>query len=230
MAVAKTFTPELIANGRRRYEQTDESVASIATDFAVVERTFNKYVHRWGWTPRKQRPAHDLSPLNRLLEQAKDVPAVRSDDVAATPGPANDSVPEQDLPALESSPQALAASAPGTADADRSSMIERLWCAVEAELAAVERMRAQLGTQPQSPAEAERTARTLESIVRTLKEVDRLRSAEAATTDDDDDDLPRDLDEFRRVLAQRIEAFVASRTDGTVPVGAPEGEGTQEAR
>jgi hypothetical protein len=90
----------------------------------------------------------------------------------------------------------------------------------------VERLRAQLGTQVQSPSDVEKTARALESVMRTLKEVDRLRfvhAAPAATGDDDNyDDLPRDLDEFRRALAQRIEAFVASRPDDDLLEDTPE--------
>lgn len=58
-------------------------------------------------------------------------------------------------------------------------------------------------------AEAERSARTLASLARALKEVMRLAAPEQASDPDEDDPVPRDLDEFRRELARRIEALAA---------------------
>jgi transposase-like protein len=219
MAVAKTFTPELIAHGRRRYEETDEPVASIAADFGVHERTMRDYVRQWNWTPRSQRPAHDLSPLARLQEEAKAMPTPCAES-AATPADTSDA---SAVPAAPAPPESIGA-AQGVTMQQRAAMIERLWQAASSELAAVERMRAHIGMTPQAPVDAERTARTLESLTRTLKEVDRLRSATAAPAADDDDDLPRDIDEFRRALARRIHAFVASRTAGAVSDRQPEAE------
>jgi hypothetical protein len=82
MAARKIFTPELIANGRRRYEESDEPVPSIAADFGVDVRTMNKYVHRWGWTPRSQRQPHGLSLLASLCDESKDIPAPRPPNAA----------------------------------------------------------------------------------------------------------------------------------------------------
>lgn len=62
--------------------------------------------------------------------------------------------------------------------------------------------------------EAESRARVLASLARTLKEVKRLRdeaAQEESAKDADDDDVPRDLDEFRRVLSQRLDEMVAGR-------------------
>lgn len=98
---------------------------------------------------------------------------------------------------------------------------------IERELGAIDAILAQLASGGEPTPASERTARTLASLTRTLKEVQRLRAAEAeerkksaAAADDDmpeDDDLPRDIDEFRRELARRIDAFVASRTDAELP-------------
>lgn len=96
---------------------------------------------------------------------------------------------------------------------------------VERELAAIDAILARLADAGEPTPAAERTARTLASLTRTLKEVQRLRAAETdkgtatqvPAADDDDDDMPRDIDEFRRELARRIDAFVASRTDAGVP-------------
>jgi hypothetical protein len=99
------------------------------------------------------------------------------------------------------------------AAADR---IERL---VLQEIETEEMRRAKLGALARPTAEAARTARTLAILAQTLHALRRLRpGAEAAPLqppdDTNDDDPPRDIDEFRRELARRIDAFVASRPDG----------------
>lgn len=63
--------------------------------------------------------------------------------------------------------------------------------------------------------EAESHTRMLASLARTLKEVKRLRDemVQGETAKDADDDaVPRDLDEFRRVLSRRLDEMVAGRT------------------
>jgi hypothetical protein len=91
--------------------------------------------------------------------------------------------------------------------------IMRLHGAVLEELAAVETMRARLRRKPQNPADAERTARTLSSLVETLQKLRRLQCTLPETELKDDDDMPADIDEFRRELARRIKAFVESRAE-----------------
>ena len=59
-----------------------------------------------------------------------------------------------------------------------------------AELAAVERMRAMLDAAPQSPLDAERTARTLSSLTTTLQRIQRMQAGLPATGNDNDEDLP----------------------------------------
>ncbi len=112
--------------------------------------------------------------------------------------------------------------------------IERLERAVLAELATVEAMRAAMGTLPHKPPGAARTVRTLGMLTQTLQHLQRLRASEALQAraaagsngqDDHDDDRPRDIDEFRRDLARRIDAFVESRTDG----GGARGDAVAEA-
>jgi hypothetical protein len=99
------------------------------------------------------------------------------------------------------------------------STIERLERAVLAELATIEAMRAAMGTMPQKPVGAARTVRTLSMLTQTLQHLQRLRASAAlaekpiARNEYDDDDMPADIDEFRRDLARRIDAFVASRTE-----------------
>ena len=54
---------------------------------------------------------------------------------------------------------------------------------------------------PQQRTEAERRARTLASLARTLTEVRKLRADEHRVKPQDDPDRPRDIEEFRRRLA-----------------------------
>lgn len=93
----------------------------------------------------------------------------------------------------------------------------RVQAMVERELDAVERVLAAL--EPLDGSDAERSARTLASLARTLRELARMDGGDATLTRDmpeNDDAIPRDLDEFRRELARRIEAFVDDEADGGV--------------
>jgi hypothetical protein len=107
-----------------------------------------------------------------------------------------------------------------TTPQQRATTAMRVHDMVARELDAVERVLDVLA--PEGPNDAERAARTLASIARTLRELSLMNDTgdepEAATADDDDD-IPRDLDEFRRELARRIDAFVDERTGGGLPDG-----------
>jgi hypothetical protein len=89
------------------------------------------------------------------------------------------------------------------------------------EIAAEETVRAQLNAAPRKAADAARVARTLATLTQTLQMLRRLRGEDDTDTGYDDDDMPIDLDEFRRELARRIEAFVASQPDGERADGDP---------
>ena len=62
------YTPALIAAARRRYEETDDSMPSIAADCGISLRTLHRMVDREGWRKRAHRPPRDLSPASKLLE------------------------------------------------------------------------------------------------------------------------------------------------------------------
>ena len=57
-----------------------------------------------------------------------------------------------------------------------------------------------------------RRARTLAILTRTLHVLARLRGGATTQGLRHDDDIPADIDEFRRDLARRIDAFVAAET------------------
>ena len=176
------YTPELVAAARHDYENTDKTLARIAVDRGISERTINRWRDRDGWARRSER-LRDMPPATLILEETTALLAARP--------PA---LPETATPA--------------------PSAIERIERLVEKELAAEEAMRAQLGPLPRVPADAERSARTLATLTQTLQALARLRCGLPPDGGfDDDDDMPRDIDEFRRDLARRIDAFVASRTE-----------------
>jgi hypothetical protein len=112
-------------------------------------------------------------------------------------------------------PEGAAPSAlPPALPQERAAVAARVQATVERELTAVGRVLDVLG--PSDRDEAERTARTLASLARTLREVALInRTEEAAAPDDiDDDPVPRDIDEFRRELTRRIRKFIEARRNG----------------
>ena len=216
----RTYTPELLANGRYRVEQTDEPWASIAADFSIQPYSMRRLAKRMNWI-RPEQPPRDLPRAARLLAQADALARGEGGDagqpptsIAASSGavaPTATAPPAAPPPvAASAAPPAVAAStAPPVADA---AAIERLHQAVLEELATVEAMRAELKTLPRRPLDAERTARTISSLTDTLQKLQRLRCG-LSTSGPNDDDLPADIDAFRLDLARRVDAFVESWID-----------------
>ena len=99
-------------------------------------------------------------------------------------------------------------------------LIERVTRAIERELMQIEVIVGGYHVKQGHRTEAERRARTLASLARTLTEVTRLRAADKQVKTEDDDALPRNLDELRRTLSQRLEKMVAVPTQ--LPAGGDE--------
>ncbi len=104
---------------------------------------------------------------------------------------------------------------------NRAKLVGRLWRAAEAQVREIE---ARLKRHRQQPDEGERDARSLAVLVKTLRELsalDETKEGTAAKAGTDHDDAgPRDIDEFRRELARRMDAIVAARTAD--PPGEPQ--------
>jgi hypothetical protein len=98
----------------------------------------------------------------------------------------------------------------------RAALVARMWRTAERQVEEIEDRLAVAGLEL---AERERNGRMLAVVAKTLRELaavddaDKPRNGKQRPTDDDDDDdpVPRDVDEFRRELARRIDALVDSR-------------------
>jgi len=110
-------------------------------------------------------------------------------------------------PALEKSSNDVRVDAvpPG----ERIALAARIQSVVEREMDAVERVLETFDA-PSNKTEAERSARTLASLARTLREITALIQPDQMTPPDDadDDSIPRDIDELRRELARRLKGLV----------------------
>lgn len=99
-------------------------------------------------------------------------------------------------------------------------LIARVSRAIERELMQIERIVGGHRVPIAQRSEAERRARTLASLARTLNEVKRLRAEEEKPKAADDDAVPRDLDEFRRELSRRLALMDAAAAP--LPAGGDE--------
>jgi hypothetical protein len=197
----KYYTPEFLAEARRRVERTPESMTSIAGKFGMHHSVLSRLIKSQRWVrPEGSLRRRGLSPVMRLAAAADAL-------VMASAGEA----PHPDPLAAGGEKGRTESAAPAAQDL---AAIDRLEQAVLRELATVETMRASLGKEPLRPMDAERTARTLSVLAETLSKLRRQRLAAAPQAGSDhDNDMPADIDAFRLDLARRIEAFLASRPD-----------------
>ena len=223
------YSDRLLANGRHRFERTDESVAAIAADFGIRAASMYRLAKRLGWV-RFEPPPRDLPAAVNLLAQADELEAAvlslgREETTALS---TRDDSPS----AVHMGPETFAAQTQAISTDELppfADTVERLYRAVLEELTAVESLRTRLKREPLSAIDAERTARTVSNLTETLQKLQRLQCA-APQSGSYDDDMPADIDEFRNELARRIDAFVASRTQQNDAGGNPEPTLVEAAR
>ena len=209
MARRLKFTPELLANVRRRFEGSDEPLSTMAADLGCCKTTLRGIAQREGWV-RYVAPPSDLSPAARLLERAE---------VLSPLIPAHAGIQGQDgntVPCNPGSPLSRGRTEDVTPEQVRAAIAE-LHAGATKELADFKAFRASLKGKPLGLLERERVARTYSNLTATLHRLQLMLSAAPAATINDSetqyDDMPADLDEFRDALARRIETFLASRPD-----------------
>jgi hypothetical protein len=190
LARRRTFTPELLAYTRQRFEEADAPYAEIAADLGVHRNTLRKIARLEGWT-RYVRPPQGLPPAVKLLKQAEAL---------------------ERHPDLRGGIQGNGATASAQAEGEGAipplaETIAQLHRIILDELAGLETLRAKLKRPPRGSAG---TARTLSTLAETLQKLQHLQR-NPANAGSDDADMPSDIDEFRNELARRIDQFVASR-------------------
>ena len=179
------IAPDVVAEGKRLYEQTLAPVQDIAAYMGISRRTLESRVREWNWQRRRMAAVPiDLHHATRAA-----LVAAKTEDAPPRDG--------QVLP--PASPERNAAVA------------ARIQNAVESAIGAVERVLEKID--PADAAEAERDGRTLASVSRTLRELTVANQPPEASAPDetDDDPVPADIDEFRYELARRIRAFIEAR-------------------
>jgi hypothetical protein len=104
--------------------------------------------------------------------------------------------------------------APSVAIAENETLIGRVRAAVEREIVAIEAVLSRVEGAKLRSADAERAARTLATLVKTLREVAALQRDEQPedTGGETGDDEFRDLDGFRRELAERLDRLRRQRS------------------
>ncbi|WGD30384.1 hypothetical protein AncyloWKF20_00650 [Ancylobacter sp. WKF20] len=95
---------------------------------------------------------------------------------------------------------------PTAGGALRGNLITRLVARIESEIGAVERIVARAGLAANGVTQAERAARTLAILVRSLRELAALARQEP---EEEDEDAGRDTDAFRRELGATLERVLA---------------------
>lgn len=216
----KPIAPEVIAEGRRLYEHTRVAVDDIAALMGISTRTLYTRIRKWKWRRRATRVPQD-EPDESLAAATADAAPVKRDGGDASAGPPDTSA----APVQTAAPvHQTAAHLPTPALDLEGSVAVRVIRAVERQLNAVEKIAAKLNATPEHAEEAERAARALASLSRTLAELKTLRAASTVASKEDNDAMPRNLDDLRRELSARLARLVAG-AEGEVSLGAEDGSG-----
>ncbi|MBS0246961.1 MAG: hypothetical protein JSR61_10100 [Proteobacteria bacterium] len=211
----------MLADAKRRYETTTESLDSIGLDFEACRTTVRNVAKREGWI-RYVPPPRGLPNAARLAAQAEALTALTCPGhVEAGERDGGDGGATRTLD-LSSPAGEETMAAPPLRAWNMRERIETLREAVDDEIAAVRALRASLKDVPHSPEIAGRISHTLASLTATLERLHRLEiGAPRPHGADAYDDMPADIDEFRERLARRIRAFVASRRQSDPAAGHP---------
>jgi hypothetical protein len=191
MAKKIEIAPELIVEGRDLYENGLTSVEEIAARMKISRSTLYARMREGKWQRRRYSPsaAADEAPVVAL----------------AVPAPA---------PALADGPSVEdKRGEPQQSVADkvtvekRAALFARAFRAAEWQMDSIEAAMKQLNA---TPAPFERNARALAMLNRSLRDVLILTKADetALANETDNNLIPRDMDQFRRELAQRIQRLV----------------------
>jgi hypothetical protein len=180
-------TQEDLARAKHLYEDTGMLVEDIAKLLEISETTFyNRLRTSWRWKERNRR----LADLDAAA--AANVPLESVQNIAA----------------------------PAKKTLEKVSLIDRVRSAVETEISKIEDVLRRVEGVHLRSSDAERAARTLATLVRTLKELTALempagkREGKQGDSSDEANDEFRDLEGFRRSLAERLDRLCAGGEAG----------------
>lgn len=184
MAKKIEFPPELLAEAKRLYEETDTLHQEIAAMLGVSRNTLRDRIRELGW----QRRPHPVRALE-FVQAVRGASRTKTRAISA----------DEPLPG-----------GPVTTE-QRAAFAQRILKVIEREMTTIERILDEAGASGQSAGET--NTRALIGIARTLREIALLNRPEDVNPPDeaDDDPIPRDIDEFRNELACRINAFIDAR-------------------
>jgi hypothetical protein len=154
--------------------------------------------------------AFDAKPVTRISVKARHAVADGNDDVAKekiAKAKSRETRPRHSLITPSNHKRSAVERLDDPPPAPVAVMLGRVSLAIERELTQIERIVGGVRIKTAERTEAERRARTLASLARTLREVMQLRAGEEKKQDDDA--VPRDIGEFRRQLARRLEQLAA---------------------
>ncbi|MCW5691140.1 MAG: hypothetical protein KIT48_02125 [Pseudolabrys sp.] len=184
VSVPKTYSTELLANGRHRYEQTDEPIAAIAADFRIHPGSLRRLAQRLGWVRFGMAPKQ-LPVAARLLVQAEQLAAAHADAPASVSIEAIariEALVLKEIAELE----AMRAQLHGVPHPMREAeSTARTLTSLTDTLQKLQRLRLPLMAAAQQPDAASHLDTT----------------------------IPENIDDIRIDLARRIDAFIASRAD-----------------
>lgn len=178
------IAPELVAEGRRLYEQTLTPVPEVAAVMGICRRTLENRISEWNWTRRRTRA------LPSMIDRAIGT-ATTQEEAASGIEPA--AVTHQQRLAFAQRVQ----------DA-----VDRHIAAVERVLDKVR------PTKPDETERSARTLATISYALRELAAIAHTEPVTPPTNETDNDPIPRDIDDFREELARRIRRFIDARRHG----------------
>ena len=158
------LSPDAWAQIRYDYEHTDRPVEDICAEHGISSGTLRDRMRRWHWRRRRSPIPREGPPAFLIVEQA--IAPSGSAVIVAKPSPP---APAQDAGALP-----VAASRLGPGEAPKLS--PALQKAVTTVLPAVQQTLTRLAEGRSFPDDAAKTARALQTLTRTLRELSALSS------------------------------------------------------
>jgi hypothetical protein len=158
------LTPEAWAQIRYDYEHTERPVEDICAEHGISSGTLRDRMRRWHWKRRREPIPRDGPPAFLVVDGT-----IAPSDTAVTVAKPSAPAPSEDEGAA--TPR-IAASQP--AEGDAAALAPALQDAVTTLLPAIQRTLTRLAEGRSHPDDAAKTARALEALTRTLRELSGL--------------------------------------------------------